>query len=73
MKRKLLRLTRPHKIFNEPDFTEQSNIPAVQAAVLWKRYIEPMKADGIRLGGPAITNSGTGQPASCFISLILAA
>jgi glycine/serine hydroxymethyltransferase len=48
--------------FNEPDFDEQSNIDPVSAAKLWMQYIEPLKAQGIRLGAPAVTASGTGQP-----------
>lgn len=32
------------------------------AAKLWKQYLEPLKADGIRLGGPAVTASATGRP-----------
>ncbi|KAJ7643986.1 glycosyl hydrolase catalytic core-domain-containing protein [Roridomyces roridus] len=44
--------------FNEPDFDQQSNINASYAAQLWMQYIEPLKADGIRLGAPAISSSG---------------
>ncbi|KAJ7095733.1 hypothetical protein B0H15DRAFT_68614 [Mycena belliarum] len=48
--------------FNEPDFSEQSNINATYAAQLWMQYIEPLKASGIRLGGPAVSSSTTGRP-----------
>jgi len=48
--------------FNEPDFVQESNINATYAAQLWMQYIEPMKNDGIRLGGPAISAGGTGRP-----------
>jgi len=48
--------------FNEPDFEAQSNLDPVFAAELWKKHIEPLKASGVRLGGPAVTSSGTGQP-----------
>ncbi|KAG6817584.1 hypothetical protein H0H87_006961 [Tephrocybe sp. NHM501043] len=48
--------------FNEPDFDQESNILPDDAAKLWKQYLEPMKAEGVRLGGPAITGSPTGQP-----------
>ncbi|KAG8702736.1 hypothetical protein FRC12_010015 [Ceratobasidium sp. 428] len=48
--------------FNEPDFGTQSNITAVEAAALWKQYIQPLKASGIRLGAPAVTNAPSGRP-----------
>ncbi|KAJ7796176.1 hypothetical protein B0H14DRAFT_82467 [Mycena olivaceomarginata] len=48
--------------FNEPDFAEQSNMNATYAAQLWMQYIEPLKADGIRLGGPAVSSGTTGRP-----------
>lgn len=32
------------------------------AALLWMQYIEPLKAQGIRLGAPAVTAASTGQP-----------
>jgi len=48
--------------FNEPDFDQESNILPEDAANLWKQYLEPMKADGIRLGGPAVSGGATGQP-----------
>ncbi|KAJ7367097.1 glycosyl hydrolase catalytic core-domain-containing protein [Mycena albidolilacea] len=48
--------------FNEPDFAEQSNMNATYAAQLWMQYIEPLKADGIRLGGPAVSSGATGRP-----------
>ncbi|CAK5284069.1 unnamed protein product [Mycena citricolor] len=48
--------------FNEPDFAEQSNMNATYAAQLWMQYIEPLKADGVRLGAPAISSGSTGPP-----------
>ncbi|KAG5643544.1 hypothetical protein DXG03_000685 [Asterophora parasitica] len=48
--------------FNEPDFDKESNMLATDAAKLWKQYLEPLKAKGIRLGGPAVTGSPTGRP-----------
>ncbi|KAJ7288154.1 glycosyl hydrolase catalytic core-domain-containing protein [Mycena rebaudengoi] len=48
--------------FNEPDFAEQSNMNATYAAQLWMQYIEPLKADGIKLGGPAVSSGLTGKP-----------
>ncbi|KAF9011151.1 hypothetical protein BDQ17DRAFT_1233957 [Cyathus striatus] len=48
--------------FNEPDFINESNMDPTQAAALWMEFIQPLKAQGIRLGGPAVTASGSGQP-----------
>ncbi|KAG7088283.1 hypothetical protein E1B28_012296 [Marasmius oreades] len=48
--------------FNEPDFKEQSNIDPNFAAQLWMKYIEPLKASGVRLGGPAVSSGGSGIP-----------
>ncbi|KAG5645487.1 hypothetical protein DXG03_006032 [Asterophora parasitica] len=48
--------------FNEPDFSSQSNIDPVHAAQLWKQYIQPLAASGIKLGGPAITSAPSGRP-----------
>lgn len=41
--------------FNEPDFATQSNITPSQAAQLWKQYIQPLKASGVKLGGSFFT------------------
>lgn len=49
--------------FNEPDgstSTGGSNIPADLAASTWKREIEPLRDDGIKVGAPAVTGSQTG-------------
>ncbi|KAJ7213257.1 hypothetical protein C8J57DRAFT_1602109 [Mycena rebaudengoi] len=48
--------------FNEPDFTSQSNISPAEAADLWKKYIEPLHNQGIRLGAPAVTSAPSGRP-----------
>lgn len=48
--------------FNEPDFASQSNIDPTYAAQLWKQYIQPLKAQGVRLGGPAVTSAPSGRP-----------
>ncbi|KIJ60663.1 glycoside hydrolase family 128 protein [Hydnomerulius pinastri MD-312] len=48
--------------FNEPDFASQSNIEPATAASLWTQYIQPLKADGVRLGAPAVTNAPSGTP-----------
>jgi hypothetical protein len=49
--------------FNEPDgpqSTGGSNMPADQAASIWKEQIEPLKARGVKLGAPVVTGSPTG-------------
>ncbi|EGO21603.1 hypothetical protein SERLADRAFT_372243 [Serpula lacrymans var. lacrymans S7.9] len=48
--------------FNEPDMASQSNIEPATAASLWMEYIQPLKAQGVTLGGPAVTNGPTGTP-----------
>ncbi|TFK42023.1 glycosyl hydrolase catalytic core-domain-containing protein [Crucibulum laeve] len=48
--------------FNEPDFVNESNMNATDAAHLWMQFIQPLKEQGIRLGGPAVTASPTGRP-----------
>ncbi|KAH7929787.1 hypothetical protein BV22DRAFT_1001982 [Leucogyrophana mollusca] len=48
--------------FNEPDLSSQSNIEPSTAASLWTQYIQPLAADGVRLGAPAVTNGPTGTP-----------
>ncbi|KAF6754222.1 glycosyl hydrolase catalytic core-domain-containing protein [Ephemerocybe angulata] len=48
--------------YNEPDFSEESNIDPTEAARLWMQYIQPLKAYGVKLGAPAVTAAGTGRP-----------
>jgi len=49
--------------FNEPDMPPpQSNIPAAEAATLWKNSIQPLKSSGVRLGSPAISSGPSGLP-----------
>jgi len=48
--------------FNEPDYDQESNMKPEDAAKLWIQYLEPLRASGVRLGGPAVTASGTGRP-----------
>ncbi|KAH0586095.1 hypothetical protein H2248_007366 [Termitomyces sp. 'cryptogamus'] len=55
--------------FNEPDLGSQSNIEPAVAAKLYKQYIQPLSAQGIRLGAPAVTNGPMGRP---WISSFLA-
>lgn len=50
------------KGFNEPDNNEQSNLDPTYAAQLWQQYMNPLKTSGIRLGSPAVSSSGAGQP-----------
>jgi len=33
-----------------------------EAASLWMQFLEPLKSQGIRLGGPAVTAAGSGRP-----------
>ncbi|KDQ10748.1 glycoside hydrolase family 128 protein [Botryobasidium botryosum FD-172 SS1] len=46
--------------FNEPDYVEQSNMNATDAAALWKEYIQPLGNSSVRLGAPAVTNAPGG-------------
>ncbi|KAF5344980.1 hypothetical protein D9757_013788 [Collybiopsis confluens] len=50
--------------FNEPDFSQQSNIDPNTAAQLWIQHIEPLRKDipGIKIGAPAVSSGGTGFP-----------
>lgn len=48
--------------FNEPDFDAEANMDPVEAANIWMQFIQPLKAQGIRLGGPAVTASPSGRP-----------
>ncbi|KAG1748990.1 uncharacterized protein EDB91DRAFT_1047547 [Suillus paluster] len=48
--------------FNEPDLCSQSNITPVAAASLWMQYIQPLKKNDVRLGGPAVSNGPSGTP-----------
>jgi len=59
---RLPQLTQSLQAFNEPDYVNESNLPPDEAAKLWMQFIEPLKSSGIRLGGPAVTASGTGRP-----------
>lgn len=47
--------------FNEPDITGQSDISPADGAALWKAHIEPLKAQGVRLGSPAPSSSPKGK------------
>ncbi|SMY22098.1 unnamed protein product [Zymoseptoria tritici ST99CH_1A5] len=45
--------------FNEPDIAHSggSGMSIADAVTSWKQYIQPLKAQGFRLGSPAVTNA----------------
>lgn len=47
--------------YNEPDFVNEANIAAKDAAALWMQFIQPLKQQGLRIGGPAVTAAPTGK------------
>ncbi|KAI0751421.1 glycosyl hydrolase catalytic core-domain-containing protein [Daedaleopsis nitida] len=56
------RLNTTHALgFNEPEISGQSNMSPTDGAALWKAHIEPLKAQGIRLGSPAPSSSPSGK------------
>ncbi|KAJ7091122.1 glycosyl hydrolase catalytic core-domain-containing protein [Mycena epipterygia] len=46
---------------NEPQETGQSNLTPQQGADMWKTYIEPLHAQGLRLGSPAPSSAPSGK------------
>ena len=46
--------------FNEPERGDQANMSPVEAAQAWKRYIEPLRREGTRLGSPGIASTDEG-------------
>jgi len=46
---------------NEPELSSQANMTPSQAADMWKGYVEPLKARGLRLGSPASTSGPSGK------------
>jgi hypothetical protein len=44
--------------FNEPDYASQTHMDPTTAAKLWIKYLEPLRADSIKLGFPAVTQLG---------------
>jgi hypothetical protein len=46
--------------FNEPERAEQANMSPEDAARAWIQYIEPIRAQGARLGSPAIASTDEG-------------
>jgi len=47
--------------FNEPQQSGQSNLTPQQGVELWKTYVQPLKAQGIRLGSPAPSSAPSGK------------
>ena len=46
--------------FNEPERNEQAKMSVVEAVRAWKQFIEPLRAQGVRLGSPAIASTPEG-------------
>ncbi|KAJ7772714.1 glycosyl hydrolase catalytic core-domain-containing protein [Mycena maculata] len=46
---------------NEPQETGQSNLTAQQGAEMWTTYMEPLHAQGLRLGSPAPSSNPDGK------------
>lgn len=46
--------------FNEPELTDQSNMPVDLAATEWVRCIEPLRKSGVRAGSPGISSAPQG-------------
>ncbi|KAH7913285.1 glycoside hydrolase [Hygrophoropsis aurantiaca] len=46
---------------NEPQQSDQSNLTPEQGAQMWKTYLEPLRAKGIRLGSPAPSSAPSGK------------
>ncbi|KAK7050466.1 Glyco-hydro-cc domain-containing protein [Favolaschia claudopus] len=55
--------TKPAAILamNEPQEKGQSNLTPQQGADMWKTYLEPLRAQGIRLGSPAPSSAPSGK------------
>ncbi|KAF9526566.1 glycosyl hydrolase catalytic core-domain-containing protein [Crepidotus variabilis] len=45
---------------NEPEQPGQSNMLAKEGAALWKKYVEPLRTKGVRLGSPAPAGGPSG-------------
>ena len=46
--------------FNEPERGDQANMSPAEAARAWKQYLEPLRAQGTRLGSPGIASTNEG-------------
>lgn len=47
--------------FNEPNQVGQADCTPQEAAQVWVEYLEPLKAQGYRLGSPAVTSAPDGM------------
>ncbi|KIK55558.1 glycoside hydrolase family 128 protein, partial [Collybiopsis luxurians FD-317 M1] len=47
--------------FNEPERSDQSNIPVADAVSLFKQYLTPLRSRGIKVGAPAVSSAPEGQ------------
>ncbi|KZP34401.1 glycoside hydrolase family 128 protein [Athelia psychrophila] len=45
---------------NEPEQPTQSNMTPAQGAQMWQTYLEPLRAQGVRLGSPAPSSAPAG-------------
>lgn len=50
-----------HRRSRRPQQTGQSNMSSQQGADLWRSYMQPLKAQGIRLGAPATSSAPSGK------------
>jgi len=46
---------------NEPQQTGQSNLSPQDGATMWQTYLQPLKAQGMRLGSPAPSSAPSGK------------
>lgn len=46
---------------SRPQETGQSNLTPEEGAAMWKTYIQPLKAQGLRLGSPAPSSAPSGK------------
>ncbi|KAF6763384.1 glycosyl hydrolase catalytic core-domain-containing protein [Ephemerocybe angulata] len=46
---------------NEPDHEGQAHLTPEQGAKVWQDHLEPLRAEGIRLGSPGTTSAGYGK------------
>ena len=51
----------PHPQLRRPQHAGQSNLSPQQGADLWRTHLQPLKAQGIRLGSPAPTSAPSGK------------
>ncbi|EAU83450.1 hypothetical protein CC1G_04706 [Coprinopsis cinerea okayama7 len=46
---------------NEPEQRGQANMNASEGVAMWKRYMEPLRGAGLRLGSPAVSSAPSGK------------